>query len=103
MKKFALIFGLMLTASVFVHASEENSGVEVYTNIKKFAYAKSIENGNVTPGEEWEGTRIFRQQDGSCVQIVRSNFKIVKVGGVEVPEFKQKKATVTCPKEVSSK
>lgn len=103
MKKFVPVLGLLLTASVFAHAAEDSNGVEVYTNIKKFAYAKSVEKGNVTPGEEWGGTRIFRLQDGSCVQIVRSNFKIVKVGDLEVPEFKQTKATVTCPKEVSSK
>lgn len=103
MKKIAPILGLMVAASVSAQAVEHNNGVEVYANIKKFAYAQSVEKGSVTSGEEWEGTRVLRQQDGSCIQIVRSNFKIVKVGNVEVPEFKQTKATITCPKEVSSK
>lgn len=97
MKKIVVGLGLLLATSGFAQAVEGINGAEVYTNITKFAYVKSVEKGGLTAGEEWEGTRVFHQQDGSCIQIVRSDFKIVKAGEVEVPQFNQTKSKVTCP------
>jgi len=97
-KAIAVSAILAVTAPAFAQDQNQTADVEIYANVKEVAYAKIVQGGTITPAKEWEGMRIFKKQDGSCVQVERTDLKILKAGDAQRAEFTEKKAPVACPK-----
>lgn len=97
MKKILAVLIAISVTPAFSQTVDQSTGVQVFSNYKEVAYVKTVQGGSIIPGKEWEGTRIFKKQDGTCLQIERTDLKILKAGNAQRPEFKEKKTTVACP------
>lgn len=97
-KAIAVFAAVAVTAPAFAQDPNQSADVQIYANVKEVAYAKTVQGGTITPGKEWEGTRIFKKKDGTCVQVNHTDLKILKAGDAQRAEFTEKKVPVTCPK-----
>jgi hypothetical protein len=60
---------------------------QLAAQVKEVTYLASTIGGGLRAEKEWYGFRLVKLADGTCLQIERTNFNIVKLGNVERPTF----------------
>lgn len=93
------LFGAASALAQSVPESDQGAS-QVSWRGREVTYLRFADNGVLTPGKVWEGVKVFKMSDGSCVKVERTDLRLVKVnadGDVAHPEFKETKTRGPCP------
>ena len=75
----------------------------VFSQVTMVPYlAGRLAGGVMVPGREWHGTVILRSDEGDCLKVVRDNFKLATLEGIQLPSFKGVEVSVGCPTRVGN-
>ncbi|NHR04417.1 hypothetical protein HA052_04330 [Chromobacterium haemolyticum] len=88
----------------FVDANGEIVGAVVYGNARTRSYVKEIKPGvpmEIIQDVVWEGEKIYKTKNGSCLQEVRSGLSVkdnkTPLGIVQLPSYERSLLGIKCP------